>query len=121
MNAEKLFKLAMVVFLTATIIGCIDSSNDDSSNGPLDEDHIPTIIGVRLVVNDYYESDDFTTPMSTQVALIPPTNLTPFDYVFSDYAYTVVAPTGFWKIRLYAVDDAGNESNEIELDFLVRE
>lgn len=32
MNAEKLFKLVMVVFFTATIIGCIDTDDDNSSS-----------------------------------------------------------------------------------------
>lgn len=76
---------------------------------------------LRTLYMDYYhESDNFTTPLSTQQAPIPPTNNPQFIYIFWDDSYVATAPTGFWKIRFYAVDDAGNESNDYELDLLVR-
>lgn len=74
-----------------------------------------------LYINHFHESDGFTTALLTQTAQIAPTQNQEFQYVLIDDTFTASEPTGYWKLRFYAVDDAGNESNEYEIDFLVRD
>lgn len=157
MNAEKLFKLVMAVFFAVTIIGCIDTDDDNSSSNQTDPPEIDRILlevcyavctipnppvadsGARvyitawfsdldsdlrtLYINHFHESDDFTTAVQTQTAQIPEAHAPDLQYTFIDDFFTVSAATmtGHWKLRFYAVDAAGNESNEYEVDFFVRD
>jgi hypothetical protein len=159
MNAEKLFNLAMAVLFAATIIGCSDNGDDNSSSDQTTSPEIKKVFlhactrniydelvcdpvhtsnantrqeGVlkiwfsdrdtdlrTLYINHFHESDGFTTAVSTQSVQIPPKKTPDFQHVFIDDPFVVSAPTGFWKLRFLAVDEAGNESNEYEFDFLV--
>jgi ribonuclease BN (tRNA processing enzyme) len=74
-----------------------------------------------LYINHFHESDGYTNAVRTQSFQIPGTDYAAeFNYEFEDDWFAAPATTGQWKLRLYAVDEAGNESNEYELDFLVR-
>ena len=68
----------------------------------------------------YHESDDYSSPVATYQALIPHTTLVRFGHWFDDDSFLATAPTGHWKLRFYAVDVAGNESNDFEVDLFVR-
>jgi hypothetical protein len=71
-------------------------------------------------IDHYHESDDFTAIVQSQILQIPATHNPDLHYEFINDPFTASSTTGHWKIRFIAVDAAGNESNEYEVDFFVR-
>lgn len=74
----------------------------------------------RLYVEYYHEDDDYAEMHSVEEYLIPPMSGSSFTYAFDDQPHTVTGPSGFWRMIIYIVDEEGNESDEFEIDYLVR-
>lgn len=70
---------------------------------------------------DFYKMPDQFDALYTNVYSVPTSDEETFNVLLENQPHTISGPAGYWKILLYAVDSAGNESFEYEINFLVKE